>query len=43
MDATEGLKRGDEVVNTKAPIKVGRARNFRKNYKRKNQLTKEVK
>ena len=22
MDATEGLKRGDEVVNTKAPIKV---------------------
>ena len=22
MDATEGLKRGDEVINTKAPIKV---------------------
>ena len=22
MDATEGLKRGDEVVNTKAPISV---------------------
>ncbi len=22
MDATEGLKRGDEVVNTNAPIQV---------------------
>ena len=22
MDATEGLKRGDEVINTNAPIKV---------------------
>ena len=22
MDATEGLKRGDQVINTKAPIKV---------------------
>ena len=22
MDSTEGLKRGDEVINTKAPIKV---------------------
>ena len=34
MDATEGLKRGDEVINTGAPISVPVGpETLRKNYK----------
>ena len=34
MDSTEGLKRGDKVLNTNAPYKcTSWSRNIRKNYK----------